>query len=563
MQSTETKYEQLKDVTILHIEDDPDAAAFTREVISPLIKALYPARNGQEGLLAFARFDPDVVITDINTSKFDGVAMISAIREMRPDTPVIITTALEDVQILRQAIRLGISSYVLKPFHPGELLDAIARDASHVLKNHELIKQKQLNDLFLNSLPHPAVLINRKSSTVISANSNARHLGFVVSEEIREPIFLDILRQAECDDSPITRFHSGSHVDFREVAAFGRFWNINLELVTEAIALFFATDVSERHRMEQALKKEKAFIAAILENSYDGIGVTSNEGFFKFLSPGMERLFGYSAPELESIPHWIEMAICSQDQRAKVLSLWGGATSSSHDEYIFPFTHKNGEERWCRFHVARMPGGDIVINGQDVTSIKLAEDRIRHMALHDPLTELPNRQLFKDRIHQDLAHAQRYGDLVGLLYIDLDKFKRINDLHGHDEGDRFLFEAAKRMLSCVREPDTVARIGGDEFVVILPEIGKPDHAAEVARRILDALTRPLVINGQKHVIGASIGISVYPTDGRDMDDLLRKADKAMYDVKRLEGAGFRFYSQLPRDAEESSASPQNEEGEKA
>ncbi len=548
MESTEMKYESLSDVTVLHIEDDPAAAEFARNVLSPLVKTLHPAKNGQEGLLAFARFDPDIVITDINMSKFDGVAMISAIREMRPDTPVIITTALEDVQILRQAIRLGVSGYVLKPFRPGELLDAIARDASHVLKNHELVKQKQLNDLLLNSLPHPAVLINRKSSTVISANSNARHLGFVVSEKIHEPVFQDILRQAECEDSPISRFHSGSHVDFREAPAFGRFWDINLELVTEKIALFFASDVSERRKMEQDLKKEKAFIAAILEHSYDGIGVTTNDGAVKFLSPGMERLFGYGAHELESISRWIEMAIESQDERDKVLSMWGDDNASSGDEYIFPFAHKLGEKRWCRFHVARMPGGDVVINGQDVTTIKLAEDRIRYMAMHDPLTELPNRQLFKDRMRHDLAHAKRYGDLVGLLYIDLDKFKRINDLHGHDAGDRVLIETAKRLLTCVREPDTVARIGGDEFVVTLPEVSQPENAVEVARRVLAALAQPLDVDGREYVIGASIGISVYPSDSRDMDDLLRKADMAMYDVKRLEGSGFRFYSQLPRDA---------------
>jgi len=538
-------YKPLADVTILQIEDDPEAAAFAQEVLGPRVGTLHLAKNGQEGLLAFARFDPDIVITDILMSRFDGVAMIGAIREMRPETPVVVTTAMDDPAILRQAIKLGVNSYVLKPFEPDELLEAVARNAANVLRTRELVKQKQLNDLLLDSLPHPAMLINRKNSTVLSANSNARHLGFVANEELREPAIKDILRQAECDDSPITRFHSGSHVDFGEVEAFGRIWDINLELVTDSIALFFATDVSERHRIEQALRKEKAFIAAILENSYDGIGVTTSEGFIKFLSPGMERLLGYSASELTSIPHFLEMAIASPDLRAKTVALWGGNEPGEDGERIFPFAHKSGQERWCRIHVSRMPGGDIVVNGQDVTEIKMAEERIRHMALHDALTGLPNRQLFRDRFQQDVNHAKRYGDMVALLYIDLDQFKRINDLHGHDAGDKALCETAARLLTCVRDPDTVARIGGDEFVVTLTELSAPQHAGIAANRIIDSLTRPMRINGREHRVGASIGVSVYPSDAEELESLLRMADKAMYDIKRRSGSGVMFFSELP------------------
>ena len=179
-----------------------------------------------------------------------------------------------------------------------------------------------------------------------------------------------------------------------------------------------------------------------------------------------------------------------------------------------------------------------------MTAIKKAEERIRHMALHDSLTGLPNRQLFRDRFLHDMNHAKRYGDMVGLLYIDLDRFKRINDLHGHDAGDKALCETAARLLSCVREPDTVARIGGDEFVVTLSELSAPENAGFVAGRIISALAKPMVIDGDEHGVGASIGVSVYPTDSDNLDELLRMADKAMYEVKRRSGSGVLYHSGL-------------------
>ncbi len=160
-----------------------------------------------------------------------------------------------------------------------------------------------------------------------------------------------------------------------------------------------------------------------------------------------------------------------------------------------------------------------------------SHSQMQHLAMHDNLTGLPNRRLFHDRVERSIASAQRHRDKFALLYIDLNKFKPINDRYGHKVGDKVLLEVARRLLGEVRQNDTVARIGGDEFTVILMDIHDAQFAVQVANKVLDALRADCIIDGQQIDVDASIGVSVFPEDGHDMDTLVRVADKAMYSVK--------------------------------
>lgn len=162
---------------------------------------------------------------------------------------------------------------------------------------------------------------------------------------------------------------------------------------------------------------------------------------------------------------------------------------------------------------------------------KLAEEKLLQMAHNDPLTGLPNRSLFHDRLEQGLAMAQRHRQQLAVMFMDLDHFKEINDTHGHDMGDLLLRETANRLLGCVRKSDTVARMGGDEFTVILTESSTPESAEHVAKNILSALLQPFELNGTLCNVGCSIGIALYPKHGRDGETLLRNADTAMYQAK--------------------------------
>mgnify|MGYP003385774637 CR=1 FL=1 len=172
---------------------------------------------------------------------------------------------------------------------------------------------------------------------------------------------------------------------------------------------------------------------------------------------------------------------------------------------------------------------------------KQAEDKLSFLARFDTVTDLPNRYLFTDRLNQMLAQAQRNEWSAGILFVDLDRFKAVNDTYGHAAGDELLRQAATRMLACVRNSDTVGRLSGDEFAVVLSMLAKTDDAGMVAQKIVEALAAPFDINGQQAYISASIGIALYPSDGKDSDTLLKNADTAMYRAKIQGRNGYQFY----------------------
>jgi diguanylate cyclase (GGDEF)-like protein len=174
--------------------------------------------------------------------------------------------------------------------------------------------------------------------------------------------------------------------------------------------------------------------------------------------------------------------------------------------------------------------------------LKRAQDTLGYQAGHDPLTGLPNRSLLADRLHQALNFAERYGGQVAVAYIDLDKFKAVNDRFGHKAGDQLLVEAAHRLQACVRESDTIARIGGDEFVIVFYDQSSENSTAYVMQRILDSIAEPVYFDGCPVIPSCSIGFAAFPEDGRDADTLLRNADTAMYRAKELGRHNFQFYT---------------------
>lgn len=178
----------------------------------------------------------------------------------------------------------------------------------------------------------------------------------------------------------------------------------------------------------------------------------------------------------------------------------------------------------------------------DITERKLSEQRIEHLATHDPLTQLPNRNLLQDRLQHAVVHAHRYNRLVAVMFLDLDRFKLINDSLGHTAGDQLLKIMAARLQGIVREGDTVARLGGDEFVVILEDLTNEEDATRVAEQILKEIPRPVSLNSHELSITTSVGISLYPKDGQAPDTLIKDADTAMYQAKELGGNHFSFFS---------------------
>ncbi len=179
---------------------------------------------------------------------------------------------------------------------------------------------------------------------------------------------------------------------------------------------------------------------------------------------------------------------------------------------------------------------------KDISQRKQSEKRIRHQANYDHLTGLPNRTLFRDRLTQELIRATRQNSRVALMFIDLDRFKWVNDTLGHGAGDQLLKEVSQRLQESLRKSDTVARIGGDEFTAILPDMARGPHAERVAGSVLTALATPFILEGQEAFISGSVGITVFPDDAEDMEALLKNADIAMYRAKNEGRNAFRFYT---------------------
>jgi len=188
-----------------------------------------------------------------------------------------------------------------------------------------------------------------------------------------------------------------------------------------------------------------------------------------------------------------------------------------------------------------LPGGaGAVITVTDVTEPRHALTKLSHLAFRDALTELPNRALFFDRLRQVLLDARRHSDAFAVLVADLDGFKYVNDRFGHETGDALLQVAAKRLRAASREGDTVARIGGDEFSVILARTASAEDAVIVAKRMVHAFEAPVVVAGQSCQVGISVGIALYPANGKEMDSLMADADGAMYAAKRAGGRCFKI-----------------------
>lgn len=247
------------------------------------------------------------------------------------------------------------------------------------------------------------------------------------------------------------------------------------------------------------------------------------------------------------MPLWTEKSClrCHQEQGYKEGDLRGGISVSLPFSYFHSYSSSEHQTIWIAHFTILIIGLLGIFLGYNALARgeiirKKAKEKIIKLAYFDQLTGLVNRNLFADRVTQAMAMAKRQQNKVALLYIDLDHFKAINDNSGHEAGDAVLKEVAVRLQIQVRQSDTVARVGGDELVVILQGLKNKHDAQPLAEKIISAIQQPMTVKGVTHSVGASIGISAFPEDGKDMDTLLKKADSAMYQAKKKKGGAFQF-----------------------
>lgn len=294
-------------------------------------------------------------------------------------------------------------------------------------------------------------------------------------------------------------------------------------------------DATERKRAERALRESERRFRAIFDGAAVGILRLDLEGRILESNPAFTKLLGFPATELRGMP---AEAIVHPDD-APSLAIFDELAAGFRDRYEAErrYVRKDGREIWGHAVVslvrdeAGSPGFAIVMI-EDVTARKAAEVELSHRAFHDPLTDLPNRDLFMDRLGVALARARRGAGELAVLFLDLDRFKDVNDTLGHPAGDRLLVAVARRVEAGVRPSDTVSRFGGDEFVILCEDVAGEIGAAQVAERIRETLERPVLIGDHEVSVNASIGIAM-AGKAANADELLRKADAAMYRAKEL------------------------------
>lgn len=303
------------------------------------------------------------------------------------------------------------------------------------------------------------------------------------------------------------------------------------------------TDITRRKQMEQALAESEKRFSLFMDTLPAAAFIKDEAGFTLYANRYMVDALGAkewqekTTPEL--FPQELAGKMVADDRRAL-------ETGYVVTEEQVPCT--DGQLRFYQTHKFRIPreGQPPLLGGisLDVTEHKQMEEQIWTLAYFDPLTDLPNRRMLLDRLAQALSQARRYHRSLAIMFLDLDNFKKINDTLGHDVGDELLKEVSARLMTCIRTGDTVARQGGDEFIIVLSEITHPEDAALVAEKIIAAINRPVQVGDNTLNVTTSIGIAVYPINGTDDAlELMKKADKAMYAAKTAGRNGYKFFGE--------------------
>lgn len=426
-------------------------------------------------------------------------------------------------------------------------------------------RQTAILELILNSMTD-GVMVCDASGQLILVNRSAEQI-----LKIEQPLpNIDQLRQSgksSADDNklkrlwhqhPLLRSLRGEKVADYELSLFDRKHDLAMTLshssaplkdtngqIIGAVDVF--RDVTDSRRALQELRRAEQHFRLLVDGTTDyAIFMLDQKGLIVSWNPGAERILGYRKAEIIGLP--LSIFFTPEDQKKgepdRLLSQTMKDGRSESDSWR---VRKDGERFWCTGAIGALHDEDGKVQGfveimRDNTERRLAEQNTFFLANHDPLTGLANRARFLERLHETLINADRDNTRVAILLLDLDRFKSINDSLGHHVGDQLLKMIAQRLSSCVRETDTVARLGGDEFVVILTRLKSLSAAELLAANIIKSINRTCLIEGHSIKSSASVGIALYPQDGKEGGELLQKADLAMYRAKSAGRNHYRIFA---------------------
>lgn len=546
---------------ILIVDDQTSNIRILREAIYDL-GDVYFAVDGDAAIRLARDCLPDVVLLDIEMPGMDGFEVCRTLKSdpLLSQVAVIFVTAHSSSQEELQALAFGGVDFLSKPIN---IPVARARIQTHLALRLETRKlelaQRDLQDV----LHHLPAFVGYWKTNLCCAFSNGQSaewfgidaanmigqqlidvLGPACFARIAEQLKLVLAGQAVSQDIALAR---------NRLPARDGLLTLVPRLIDNQCAGFMMllVDITDRKRYEAALFEEKERIRVMLNSIGDAVIATDQQGIVTFMNPIAESLTGWSAQEAlgNAIEHVMPLRDGSNEftlqnpirlalQENRVVGMALNCKLRSRDGMLFDVEDSASS---IRNQEDQITGAIVVFH--DVSEARAMAIKMTHLAYHDALTNLPNRMLLQDRILQAIQQAIRSQRRVAMVVVDLDSFKSINDTAGHAVGDALLQQIARRLQASCRSVDTVSRQGGDEFVILLPEISSLDQVSDMVGRMLELITEPVPVNNTRYTLSACIGISLFPDDSDDAEMLYRHADSAMYTAKQLGRGQFRFFSQ--------------------
>ncbi len=396
--------------------------------------------------------------------------------------------------------------------------------------------REEIQDLikFPNENPSPVMRVDKEGS-ILYANSGSSMLletwGCQLADKVPEEISL------QCQESLAT----GRSLEFDISCSDKKYSFILAPSQEHGYVSVYGHDITEREQNRLQMSK----LSSALEQTADSVMITDINGVIEYVNHAFERITGFSAAEaIGSKPNLVKSG---RHDNAFYKKLWDTVLNGKVYRDVIINRRKDGSLYYEEKSITPLKDkAGKVINfisaGMDITKRMQAEERLHHLAYHDVLTDLPNRTLFMERLSHALLQRHCEGTKVAVLFLDVDRFKTINDTLGHESGDRFLQSFSRLLLGCVRSGDTVSRFGGDEFAILLENVDSVDAVSTVAEKILEALSKPFRVEGPDLYVTTSIGIAMYPDDADNANILLKQADSAMYQAKEAGRNNFKFYS---------------------
>ncbi len=541
-------------VNLLLVEDNPGDAYLVETMLADVggFNMTWVSCLADAGA-SLSQNNFDAVLLDLSLPDCKGMDTVRAIRSAAsPELAIVLFTGLDDEDVGLKALQEGCQDYLVKGQGDANL---IRRTVNHAVERKSI--EKALRDSEgryrgLVELSPDAIIVHRNGKVafvnwaavdLLGAEDRKDLIGRKIEDLVHPGCRKSVLEKAKGDlGEPWDR----RYMEEKFLRIGGK--AVDVEVAGRKIAFhglpavqLVARDISGRKKAEEGMR----LASTVFQTAAEAIVVTDSKNKIRAVNPAFTKITGYMPEEV--LGKSSAFLSSGRYDEGFYKNMWAELNKAGHWEGEIWSRRRFGEAYpgWFSISAVKDLRGRVVEYAavfSDITNRKKDEEDIRRQANFDALTNLPNRTLFMDRLSRAVVTARRDGRVMALLFVDLDRFKIVNDTLGHAIGDMLLKRVAQRLSGCVREADTVARLGGDEFTVILQDIHKEADAAVVAGEIIKSVSWPFRLGGNKVFVGASVGITVYPADTEDVSSLLHNADMAMYQAKEAGRNVFRFFT---------------------